>query len=117
MNEVQVHEMPDCDFCEAPAPYDDKTHQGPWGNMCEEHYKQHGVGIGSKRVLIQKVKVEPKAGIPTVTFKLTKRIMYDLDYPKVKCPHCGQSRTCEMDAHYEVTCESCGNGYRISSPV
>lgn len=47
-----VMELPDCDFCKMegrkePAEYDGKTKQGPWANMCQEHFDRHGVGLGT----------------------------------------------------------------------
>jgi len=38
-----------------------------------------------------------------------------LDDAEVQCPHCGESRTVELDANYVVTCENCGNKYRVVS--
>ena len=55
-NEVRVATFPDCDFCQqevAPgewvnkARYDGKTRFGPWANMCERHFRAHGVGLGT----------------------------------------------------------------------
>lgn len=49
--EVVIRELPNCDFCKnmgnkTKAAYDGKTIFGAWANMCEEHYKQYGVGLG-----------------------------------------------------------------------
>lgn len=42
-----VLSLPDCDFgCGRKAHYDGKTKQGPWGYMCDTHFKMHGVGLG-----------------------------------------------------------------------
>jgi len=118
MKTIQVHEYPKCDFCGAPAEYDDKTTKGPWANMCAKHQEEYGFSIGTKRVLIKKRKATRTFDkVPTATFKLTRAIMFDEVMPKVKCPWCGQKRTCEMDANYLVTCESCEKPYRISSPI
>lgn len=58
MTEVRVVELPKCDFCDNKAAYDGKTTIGPWGYMCEEDFKWHGVGLGTGRgqrlVLISK---------------------------------------------------------------
>ena len=35
-----------CDFCQEPAIVDGRTTMGAWGDMCGEHYKVYGVGIG-----------------------------------------------------------------------
>ena len=51
--EVMVDQLPNCDFCKQnplipyqAAHYDGKTKMGPWAYMCEEHFKQYGVGLG-----------------------------------------------------------------------
>ena len=46
MREVIVAERPKCDFCSAKAEYDGKTRDGPWANMCEYHFRLHGIGLG-----------------------------------------------------------------------
>jgi len=51
---VYVKELPVCDICKIegcsePAEYDGKTIYGPWANMCEEHFRLHGVGLGTGR--------------------------------------------------------------------
>jgi hypothetical protein len=41
-----------CDFCrptKTVAKYDAKSSMGPWGFMCERHFKQHGIGLGTGR--------------------------------------------------------------------
>lgn len=47
--EVEVFELPKCDFCSRKAAYDGKTNMGPWANMCKEDFKWHGVGLGTGR--------------------------------------------------------------------
>lgn len=56
--EVKVARIPDCDICKyvdrptnkiEPAAYDGKTKDGPWANMCETHFQQYGVGLGTGR--------------------------------------------------------------------
>ena len=51
--QVEVSELPQCDFCKQnplvlyqEAHYDGKTWMGPWANMCREHFKKFGVGLG-----------------------------------------------------------------------
>jgi hypothetical protein len=44
---VKVTHQPDCDFCDIPAEYDGKTSLGGWANMCLNHFRQIGVGLGS----------------------------------------------------------------------
>jgi len=36
-----------CDLCRREAKYDGKTKMGPWAYMCEEHFRQFGIGLGS----------------------------------------------------------------------
>jgi hypothetical protein len=43
---TMVASYPDCDFCGRQARYDAKTSAGPWGNLCANHYRTHGVGLG-----------------------------------------------------------------------
>lgn len=38
--------LPNCDICGAEALYDAKTVQGPWGYLCESHFRSMGVGLG-----------------------------------------------------------------------
>lgn len=43
-----------CDFCKASgkeveAKYDGKTTSGPWAYMCDDHFEQKGVGLGTGR--------------------------------------------------------------------
>ena len=47
-----------CDFkCENEATVDGKTIYGPWANMCEAHFIEVGVGLGTGRG--QKLNVGP----------------------------------------------------------
>lgn len=41
---VEVDQLPQCDFCGEPAQFDAKTSFGPWANMCQSDFQQHGVG-------------------------------------------------------------------------
>lgn len=111
LNEIQVHELPTCDLCGEPAPYDVKTTQGPWGNLCAKHFKSLGTNLGSKRVLIEKVK-------PKRTFTKTPIVSVPLSMDSVvtvKCPWCGQKRRVETDANYTAECEGCGKPYKLQS--
>lgn len=47
--QVKVSSLPKCDFCGKTAGYDGKTTHGPWANMCEDCFGQHGVGLGLGR--------------------------------------------------------------------
>lgn len=44
--QVEVVELPKCDFCIRTAHYDGKTVVGLWANMCEIHFEMHGIGLG-----------------------------------------------------------------------
>ena len=44
--EVEMDELPFCDFCNAEAKYDGKTIKGSWAYMCEECFGEHGIGLG-----------------------------------------------------------------------
>ena len=46
---VPVDSLPNCDLCDRTASYDAKTSAGPWGNLCEAHYRQYGIGLGTSR--------------------------------------------------------------------
>jgi len=53
-SEVGVTRLPNCDFCRVnglthKAEYDGRTRRGVWANMCEQHFKLHGVGLGTGR--------------------------------------------------------------------
>jgi len=49
MNKVEaaVTSKKFCDFCRREAKYDGKTKMGPWAYMCEFHFRQFGLGLGS----------------------------------------------------------------------
>jgi hypothetical protein len=55
---VAVSELPDCDFCGAPAAWDCPTRFGPWANLCDSCNQAAavqpgvtGVGIGQRLVV------------------------------------------------------------------
>ena len=61
-DKVVVAEFPRCNFAEpsalgqrtpcrddGEAHYDGKTILGPWANMCEQHFDEYGVGLGTGR--------------------------------------------------------------------
>ncbi len=50
--EVQVTRLPNCDICAQgghiqPAKYDAKTIMGPWANLCQKHYEDFGIQLGT----------------------------------------------------------------------
>ena len=44
--EATVSNIPQCQFCSAPAAYDAKTRMGPWAYLCERCFKKDGIGLG-----------------------------------------------------------------------
>lgn len=70
--------LPPCDICKIQvtlderrgppqtAVYDGATVGGPWGYMCEEHFKTHGMGLGLGRG--QRLVLDPASG-DDVVFK------------------------------------------------
>ena len=38
-----------CDICKCKSEYvvDGKTHHGPWADMCDDCYTEHGTGLGT----------------------------------------------------------------------
>lgn len=125
MKKRTVSELPNCDVCaqagvQRTAEFDSPTRfGGSWAYLCEQHMNAFGDRrIGTKLVLQQKRQATKHFNqTPVATFKLTERIVFDIDYPTVKCPWCSEPRICEMDANYTVTCEACGNKYHIRSPI
>ena len=48
--EVEVLELPDCQMDHAQpvlARYDARTTLGPWAYLCEAHFQEYGVGLGT----------------------------------------------------------------------
>lgn len=45
-NQVEVVNLPNCDFCGEVANYDARTKVGPWANMCQSCFENFGVGLG-----------------------------------------------------------------------
>ena len=84
---VVVDSLPKCDFCGNEAHYDGKTTaHGVWAYMCEKHFRQYRVGLGTGKG--QKLIVAP-----------------------FKCPHCGAMMTPEgqLDATgISSVCLECG---------
>jgi len=132
---IQVTELPACDLCGKPAPYDVKTVMGPWGNLCESCFVRKGTKQGSIREVIKKAKAiktradfdtfPPIAVVPMKADKGVPKEIADIlgvgavvdSVQTVKCPWCKQGRRVEVDANYLVTCESCGNPYRCQSQI
>ena len=68
--EVFVSSLPGCDFCSREAEYDGRTTAGYWANMCQKHFDQHGVGLGTGSG--QKLAIRPVTIVETApdTFEL-----------------------------------------------
>lgn len=63
--EVEVPELPSCDFCEDSARYDAKTKLGPWAYLCPIDWKEHtdqqlGTGHGQRLVTSDEVEEREK---------------------------------------------------------
>jgi len=59
--EVEMDELPRCNFCNKAAMYDGKTKSGSWAYMCEEHFKMRGVGLGigrGQRLVLRREKTQ-----------------------------------------------------------
>ncbi|MEK6832674.1 MAG: hypothetical protein AABY32_01390 [Nanoarchaeota archaeon] len=129
-NEAKVCSLPKCDFCrennvDTDAIYDGKTTMGCWGNMCEKHFKQYGVGLGLGKG--QKLVVKTPS-----TNKNTDKVVNAIDNTdpsdedsmmellmdsvrEVECPLCHESRSVEPDANYTFICEGCGAKVKVNS--
>jgi len=63
---VVVDEVPTCNFCETPGPYDFKTKHGPWAHGCEVHWRQYRVsptlGTGKAQLLVTADQVDDATG-------------------------------------------------------
>lgn len=58
---VEVFTLPSCSFCGGVAKYDGKTKLGPWANMCQSCFKEHGIGLGlgkGQELIVAKEKEE-----------------------------------------------------------
>ena len=87
-----VDELPKCNWCREPAEYDGKTIFGPWAYMCEEHFREFGIGLGTG--VGQKLKREIRPDCEHVW----KNKSYDLDGKVVICTKCGETRNVELDS-------------------
>jgi hypothetical protein len=58
--ETVVSERPPCDICGQEAQYDAKTVQGAWANLCQAHFDQMGIGLGTGKG--QRLVTEADAG-------------------------------------------------------
>jgi len=46
---VFVSTFPPCDVCGEEAHYDAKTWEGSWMKLCDEHFRELGIGLGAGR--------------------------------------------------------------------
>jgi len=70
MRTALVSSLPNCDFCAVegtsePAEYDGRTIFGHWAYMCQLHFDQYGVGLGTGRG--QKLVLEPPVTAPQLS--------------------------------------------------
>ncbi len=75
--QVEVARIPACDLCKLaginpphPAAYDAATRQGPWGYLCEQHFTDHGLGLGlgrGQRLVLRTPDLHPGAKAATLT--------------------------------------------------
>lgn len=121
MQKTRVHSLPECDLCGdgTEARYDSPIRMkmgSSWGYLCEEHFESHGSPGGTKLELIESTDPDPETAgtVPTVSFGLEAAA---IGTPEVECPHCGGGRRVEPDANYQVTCEFCGEDYKVRSPI
>lgn len=68
--QVEVLSLPKCDFCLATAKYDGRTNLGMWANMCETHFRQMGVGLGTGKGQKLILKSSSKSNVHKVKKKL-----------------------------------------------
>lgn len=64
-NMVKVLRLPDCQIplCSEIAHYDAQTKQGPWGYLCDSHFRTLGVGLGTgkgQRLILENEDTEAK---------------------------------------------------------
>lgn len=122
--EAVVDELPLCDLCkmegsETIAKYDGKTRQGPWGYMCEMHFKTHGIGLGlgrGQKLVLEKREEEGKH-IPDMTIQAvlnSPAVDKDKENKKSKKSKCDHETVLEIykdDTHEEISyyrCVQCG---------
>jgi len=44
---VKMLEKVKCSFCDKDAEYDARMKRGSWAYMCQEHFNEHGIGLGT----------------------------------------------------------------------
>lgn len=133
-----VDKFPKCDICGKVARYDARMKSGRWGYLCDDHFKKHGVGLGtgkgqelklrltecvmseaggkpSGEALVQAVKkCTPPIKSVTMTMNDFERAVFDgLWYPI--CPYCGNETGAEPDAD-AVYCNACTKKFKIINP-
>lgn len=82
-----VEALPTCSFCDKQAYYDGRTNMGMWANMCEDHFKQYGVGLGVGRG--QRLVVVPLP-CPLCGAMIEPEGKVDADGCYSVCPECGE---------------------------
>lgn len=82
-----VEARPTCTFCDKPAVYDGRTQMGAWAYMCENHFQELGVGLGTGRG--HKLIVAPFP-CPHCGAMIEPEGSYGVDGITDVCPVCGE---------------------------
>jgi len=90
---VLVDTLPVCSFCDKEAHYDGKTKMGPWADMCEDHFREYGIGLGVGRG--QRLIVAPFP-CPCCGVMIEPEGMVDADGCYDVCPECGMEIDLEV---------------------
>jgi len=115
MKTKTVAELPKCDFCGKEATFDAPTAMGPWANMCNVCYGDHGVYSSIGIQFIQRTPSGENKNKPSVMGKCltsAEDMVYD-SIQEIECPECGEVRSLEIDARGTFTCEDCGIKVKI----
>lgn len=108
-----VKTLPNCDFVHdnpVSAAYDGATVMGCWSFMCEEHFAQYGIGLGTgkgQRLILESEKPNAPVGRRKVTLDQVMEAIRQDDNLGF-CLKCGaEAQGVEPDAR-KYECESCG---------
>lgn len=108
-----VQQLHKCDICGEDAYYDCKTTQGPWANLCENHFREIGLPDGATKFKLPDAKNPPEK---KVLMGICLTDMEDAVFDGIvewECPSCGDVRSMEPDAYCIVECENCGQKYKV----
>lgn len=111
--------MPECDVCVSEgvsdpneAVWDAPLREiGTWAYLCRDH--KHLGDLGAAIHLRPHPEEQPDSEtVKSVSIPLTLDSVVT-----VECPTCGHPRRAEPDARYTVTCEDCGQRYKLESQL